>query len=296
MLSSATASTSSSSSFCPSSSPSFVPLYTCHDVSWSLSKSSSRSFAAGEAAVATSADALADEYLAGISARRFIAGSQKMLDLLKLCEDRSALEKAVQALRLSRGLMTNRKQFKPYNIAVTNEIIKQCLNMKAPDLLLDLIKEKNSLGLRFSKKKLRNLLQTYFTSKKNLAILEENDRVSDIYDVMIVQPHQESEISFSIVKIFFKKLVYNGGEKTDVMAFADDIENRFEIDGKSLVETYQKLKVEHSGGEEAEAVDEEKVSSEGTTDEIEGQEDSIGETVEDAKQEDEGDKGSNEKA
>jgi hypothetical protein len=126
-----------------------------------------------------------------------------------------------------------------------------------PELLLGLIKEKNSLGLKFSKTKVRNLARTHFTRKEHFKALEEAGKVRDLYEVLVVHPNQETEISLSMVKAFFNPVVHHAESADLAMEFASDVEQRFGIDGKAIVEEYQKQVEQNEAAEAATAEEDE---------------------------------------
>merc|ERR1711871_764418 len=72
----------------------------------------------------SSASAQAERYLEDMRRTKDITGQKDLTRLLEQCENRSEFEKAVQVLRLSRGLMNNRQQFKKFNNNVTRALLE----------------------------------------------------------------------------------------------------------------------------------------------------------------------------
>lgn len=183
----------------------------------------------------SSASAQAERYLEDMRRTKDVTGQKDLTRLLEQCENRSEFEKAVQVLRLSRGLMNNRQQFKKFNNNVTRALLESSKKAAAPDVLFELVRERNLLGLSFSKTWLHRAVKHMFTDAAPL--FEDDAKIREAFDTAVVQVHDETGlVSSNVAKHLLRHLAVHGQSEI-AMELAADLEALSDtIKGKSVVE------------------------------------------------------------
>ena len=197
-----------------------------------------RGFSGAPSSQSQSATEVADKYLSGLETGSVIV-TKGLAPLIATCETREELEKAVKVLRVSRGRLNQQRIFKPFSTDVTLNVIEASKKVTAPDILVDLMKERHLLGMRWSNGRLLKALEHINTNGNTRHIYEDEDKARDVYDAVVVQVAEEKDaISQSLLRMLIKGLVYSG--KTELAhEFAEDVE-RFGVDGKAIVDHYEK--------------------------------------------------------
>jgi len=170
-----------------------------------------------------------------------VTGSKRLTRLLAACETRGELERAVEVLRLSRGLMNHRQVRKPFSGVLTETLIDASKRAAAPDVLIDLMKERHLLGLAWSNTKLARALEHINGSGDAAAqIYADASRARDLYDAVVVQVREEKDFpSKALVRLLMKGLVYNGQQELAV-ELAEDVGDAGGCDAPAVVAHYEK--------------------------------------------------------
>ncbi|QDZ24388.1 hypothetical protein HOP50_13g69250 [Chloropicon primus] len=211
-------------------------------------------------------NALADQYLDEMRSLKQITGPRKITELLELCESRQDFEKAVEVLRLSRGLMNNRKQFTPYSTNVTKALLASSDKAEAQDVLFDLVRERNLLGLPFSKTRLLRVLKTVLTDAEPM-LFNDDSKMWEVYHTAVTQVKEESgEVSANIVKHILRHLVRHGKSEL-ALEMASDLGriSPAALDAKAIVDRFSRDFEEPGDGGEAAAAEDAEEEEEGSS-------------------------------
>ena len=120
-------------------------------------------------------------------------------------------------LRLSRGLLNNRKQLSAFSNNVTRALVESSAKAGAADLLLDLVRDRNLLGLPFSKARLGRVLRGALTDHDPVSFLDDDRKLWEMYDSFVSQVKEESgTVSRNLLRHLLRHLVRHG--KAEVAA------------------------------------------------------------------------------
>ena len=199
--------------------------------------------------LATGARALADQLLEELQSRKRVAGGGKIAGLVDACETRDDLEKAVEVLRLSRGLLNNRKQLSAFSTNVTRALVESSAKAGAADLLLDLVRDRNLLGLPFSKARLGRVLRGALTDHDPVSFLDDDRKLWEMYDSFVSQVKEESgTVSRNLLRHLLRHLVRHG--KAEVAAeMAKDASERLGLQEAETVGVVERFARDMAAGE-----------------------------------------------